>query len=62
MRALPRAVLLVISIGALYFAPAISSRMAFKHPASAPDLNNFYRSIQALSGDSLIDDREAAIV
>ena len=62
MRALPRAVLLTISIGVLYFGPANASRMAFKHPASASDLTNFYRSIQALSADSLIDGSEAAIV
>ena len=51
-----------MSIGVLYFGPANTSRIAFKHPASAPDLNNFYRSIQALSGDSSIDGSEAAIV
>ena len=62
MRALPRAVLLAISIGALYFGPANTSRMAVKNPATAPDLNNFYRSIQALSADSLIDGIETAIV
>ena len=62
MRALPRAVLLAISIGALYFGPANTSRMAFKHPASASDLNNFYRSIRALTGDSILNETAMFVV
>jgi len=34
----------------------------FNHPASASDLRNFYRAIQALSADSWIDGRAIAMV
>jgi hypothetical protein len=41
--------------------PAGTSPIAFNHPASAKDLNNFYRSIRALSADSFIDGTAVAM-
>ena len=56
------AILYTLCLGATDLRRANAESVAFKHPASASDLNNFYRSIQALSGDALINDTAAAIV
>jgi hypothetical protein len=49
------AVLYTTIVGATCLQWADVLRVVFKHPASASDLNNFYRSIQALSADSLLN-------
>jgi hypothetical protein len=55
------AIFFSISVVAPNFRPANAWNVTFRGPASASDLNNFYRSIQALSADSLIDSTAVAI-
>jgi hypothetical protein len=54
--------LLTIEIGVCPIERADVSRVAFKHPATASDLKNFYRSINALSADGFINGSAVALV
>gem|GEM_PF-6191274 len=55
------AIFCTISVVAQNLRPSDGARVTFKHPASASDLRNFYRSIQALSADSFLDGTAVAI-
>jgi hypothetical protein len=56
------AILYTLGFGTTNLPRNNAASIAFKHPASASDLNSFYRSIRALSGDALINGTAAAIV
>jgi len=51
-----------ISICALDLPRPDGERLTVKSPASASDLENFYRSIQALIGDSILNETAVAVV
>ena len=56
-------VLLILGTGGHYFCVSPKNeRFAVKDPAAARDLRSFYRSIQALSADSLLNETAIAIV
>ncbi|HJX98744.1 MAG TPA: hypothetical protein VJ281_07700 [Chthoniobacterales bacterium] len=55
------AILYSFAIAATHLCSTGHSPIAFNHPASATDLNNFYRSIRALSADSFIDGTAVAM-
>jgi hypothetical protein len=56
------AILYTLGFGTTNLSRTNDANIAFKHPASASDLNSFYRSIQALSADSLLYENVAAFV
>jgi hypothetical protein len=55
------AILFTVGVVAPNLRSVDGGRVTFKHPASASDLRNFYRSIQALSADSFLDGSAVAI-
>ena len=55
-------VLLILGVGHYVCVSAKNEKFAVKDPAAARDLRSFYRSIQALSADSLLNETAVAIV
>ncbi|HEX4638882.1 MAG TPA: hypothetical protein VH170_05290 [Chthoniobacterales bacterium] len=55
-------VLLVVGMGHCICVSVKNERFAVRDPAAARDLRSFYRSIQALSADSLLNETAVAIV
>ena len=56
------AILYMLAVAATHLWSAGTSPVAFTHPASAKDLNHFYRSIRALSADPSLDGSAVALV
>lgn len=54
--------LFTLSVGASDLPRLDTERVIVKSPASASDLENFYRLIQALIGDSMLNETAVAVV
>lgn len=56
------AIVFIVTIWACDWPRLDTERVTVKNPASASDLKNFYRLIQALIGDSILNETAVAVV